>query len=61
MATWKEKLVKIKHHWEEHLQEHAEEFQKWANNLEEEGEKESAEKLRQAAELLLKVKETLPS
>ena len=49
MSETKEKLAKILPHWEEHVAEHAREFETWADRLEEEGQKTLAEKLRKAA------------
>ena len=48
MSETKEKLAKILPHWEEHVAEHAQEFETWADRLEE-GQKTLAEKLRKAA------------
>ncbi len=49
MGESKEKLVKILPHWEEHVAEHAKEFDTWADRLEEEGERKLAERLRKAS------------
>lgn len=49
MSEIKEKLAKILPHWEEHVAEHAQEFETWADRLEEEGHPALAEKLRKAA------------
>lgn len=49
MSETKEKLVKILPHWEEHLAEHAQELENWADRLEEEGQPKLAERLRKAA------------
>ncbi len=49
MSETKEKLAQILPHWEEHVAEHAKEFEAWADRLEEEGERGLAERLRKAA------------
>ena len=48
-----EKVSVLVHHWISHNDEHAEEYRKWAEKLEEEGLVEIAEPIRQAADLIL--------
>ncbi len=52
MNETKEKLQKILPHWEEHLAEHGQELENWAERLEEEGEPRLAAKLKEASLLL---------
>ncbi len=52
MSETKEKLKKILPHWEEHLAEHAQDLEAWAEKLEEEGQPRLAKKLKEAALLL---------
>lgn len=48
-----EKLIVLIRHWISHNEEHAQEYRKWADRLEEEGLAEIAEPIRQAADLVV--------
>ncbi len=48
-----EKLSVLIHHWVSHNEEHAREYRKWADRLEVEGLAEIADRIRQAADLVL--------